>query len=146
MFSIPINPTAPVVEKQSVVIQAQPRAVWKALTDISDWPNWQQNITHARMDGPLKAGTTFHWKADGIAFVSVIHTCNEPLFFGWTGKTVGAAAVHNWILKPHAEGTEVFVEECLTGFLPSLFKRFFSKNLKVGMHKSLTALKAFSEG
>jgi hypothetical protein len=145
MFNTPINENAPIVEKQQIVINAAPDKVWYILTDINNWPKWQKNISKAVMNGKLKEETTFDWKAGGLSFASKIHTFKPFQHFGWTGKTIGTSAIHNWSFSSHTAGTLLHVEESLEGFLPKLFKKKFSKDLKSGMKNSLHELKEYCE-
>jgi hypothetical protein len=143
--NIPVNPNAPVVERQQILVQAPPEAVWQVLADINHWPEWQSAISEAQLKGDLAEGTAFDWKAGGIPFKSVIHTARPGNSFGWTGKTFGASAIHNWQFEGAEGGTLVSVEESLQGFLPALLKGKFRKDLKKGMLENLLELKARAE-
>lgn len=141
VFNIPVNEKAPVYVKQQIIIEAQPSKVWQSLTDINKWPEWQENVVSAHLNGDFKEGTTFDWKAGGLSFSSKIHTCKPLNYFGWTGKTIGASAIHNWTIKPIPNGTLVEVEESLDGLFPRLFSSKFKKDLIKGMQKNLIELK-----
>lgn len=145
MFAVNINLNAPVIARDQLFINVQPKLVWQLLTNINQWPKWQLAVKHAYMEEPLAEGITFKWKAGGLHFTSVIHTCAAHRFFGWTGKTIGVYAVHNWELIPHNGGTLVQVEESLQGIFPSLFKSGFIKTLEKGMKTQLSELKAAAE-
>ena len=136
----PINENAPVVEKQHILIPESPQRVWEILSDIDKWPEWQSEVTQAEITGEVQEGTVFKWKAGGISFTSKLHTVLESQAIGWTGKTFGTRAVHNWRLEKKNGGTMVYVEESLEGFLPKLLKKSFSKNLHEGMKKNLNEL------
>ena len=115
------------------------------ITNINEWPSWQSAVKEARLKGTLAEGTAFVWKAGGLTFHSKIHTCNENHSFGWTGKTIGAQAIHNWKFETKEDGVLVSVEESLQGFFASLMKKKFQKSLAEGMTKNLEELKATSE-
>jgi len=93
-----INHKAPVSCTKSVVIPAPASHVWKVLTDINRWPEWQREISKARANGPLEAGTTFDWKTGGMSIHSTLHTVQPSTHFGWTGKVMGIYAIHNFSL------------------------------------------------
>lgn len=141
----PINKKAPVVQRQEIVIKAPAERVWQVLSDIEDWPQWQSEITEAKLEGGLAEGSVFKWKAGGLSFTSQLHTVQADTALGWTGKTFGASAVHNWWIIPQDESTLVKVEESLQGFFPSLMKGKFNRDLEKGMRKSLEELKAEAE-
>jgi len=144
-MNIPINSKAPVIERQQILIPADPAVVWQVLTDINAWPEWQSSVSQAKLRGAPVEGTPFTWKAGGIRLKSSIHTAQPSFAFGWTGKTWGASAVHNWMLEPQPEGTLVKVEESLKGFLPLLFRAKFQKDLGRGMELNLRELKVRAE-
>lgn len=140
-----INPQAPVIERKEIEIKAPAVSVWKVLTDIERWPDWQENVKSAKLKRAVAEGTNFVWKAGGLTFHSQLHTVEPYQAFGWTGKIMGASAVHNWTLTDKGKTTLVKVEESLEGFFPSLMKKSFQKNLTAGMEKSLQELKLTSE-
>lgn len=140
-----INKVAPAVEKQQIFIDAPVEVVWEVLTNIDGWPEWQKAVQKAELLEPLQEGAKFNWRAGGIRFKSEIHTYDPYSSFGWTGKTMGASAVHNWNFRKEKEGTVVSVEESLEGVYPSLLKKKFRKELKSGMEINLQELKAESE-
>ena len=141
----PINPNAPVISKSQIEIAAPVHSVWNVLTGISNWPSWQKAVTKTTVHGEIKEGTAFDWKAGGLSFKSKIHTCVPESMFGWTGKTIGTDAVHNWFFEARGTSTLVKVEESLEGILPKLFKGFFQKNLDDGLKRSLVELKMAAE-
>lgn len=140
MMNILINEGAPVVEKQQLFIPSPPHIVWHVLSDISKWPDWQSYVTRSMLMGKVKEGTKFKWRAGGIHFYSQLHTVKINRAIGWTGKTFGAKAIHNWHLEAKDEGTLVHVEESLQGLFPILFKKAFVKKLKEGMKTNLQEL------
>ncbi len=144
-MNIEINEKAPAVSKQNILIHAPIEKVWSVLTNINNWPSWQSAVKEAKLKGTLAEGTEFVWKAGGLTFHSKIHTCNENHSFGWTGKTIGAQAIHNWKFETKENGVLVSVEESLQGLFPSLMKKQSKKSLSEGMSKNLNELKAACE-
>lgn len=140
-----INTNAPATCTNSITINAPAEKVWAVLTDINNWPAWQQEISKAVISGPVAAGTTFTWKTGGAGITSTIHTVQPYSQFGWQGKTMGAIAIHNWTLVATGQTTKVLVEESMEGWLVVLMKKAFAKNLAKGMQFWLDALKAASE-
>ena len=144
-MKININTKAPVIDKQEIIINAPVVKVWSVLTEINNWPDWQSAVKKANLKTSLKEGAEFIWNAGGVTLKSIIHTCEPFKSFGWTGKTIGAFAIHNWRFESVNDGTIVFVEESLQGFFPSIFKKKFKRNLNDGMSKNLRELKEASE-
>lgn len=144
-MNIPINENASVKSKNQIEIDAPLATVWDVLTDINNWANWQKAVSETIVDGEIKEGTRFNWKAGGLSFKSRIHTVNSMSMFGWTGTTFGASAIHNWTFKEKDNKTIVKVEESLQGVFPRLFRGYFQKNLDAGVRTNLEELKTASE-
>ena len=144
-MNLNINSKAPIITKQKIKIDAPIIHVWSILTEINNWPNWQSGVKKIRFKKALQEGTEFTWKSGGIPLKSKIHTYEKFHLFGWTGKTIGAFAIHNWVLESEKDSTNVFVEESLQGFFPFLMKNKFKRMLEEGMAKNLSELKIASE-
>ncbi|GJM35844.1 MAG: hypothetical protein DHS20C18_48450 [Saprospiraceae bacterium] len=144
-MNIPINKDAPVISQAEIEIEAPIEKVWQILTTINDWPTWQSEVTESNLKGELKEGAAFKWKAGGLSFSSQIHTIEPQIGFGWTGKTFGASAIHNWFFKEKEGKTVLKVEESLQGVFPKFFSGYFQKNLDIGVQKNLQDLKNAAE-
>jgi uncharacterized protein YndB with AHSA1/START domain len=140
-----INNNAPVKCSKTILINAKPEKVWAILTNIDHWANWQTDITKPKLNGQLKPTTTFDWKTGGAKIHSTIQSIDEFKYIGWTGKTFGMLAIHNWKLIALNGQTKVEVEESMEGFLAGLYKKSFNKSLETGMQKWLDLLKIESE-
>jgi uncharacterized protein YndB with AHSA1/START domain len=136
-----INGNAPVKCTKSITIDASGEKVWKVITNINDWSIWQSEISKPKLNGELKSGTTFDWKTGGAKIHSTLHTVQPNNKLGWTGKTFGMFAIHNWTFTEDNGQTKVIVEESMEGFLAKLLKRSFNKNLEKGMQNWLILLK-----
>lgn len=136
-----INNHAPVKCSKTITILADSKKVWSVLTNIGQWASWQTDISNPTLNGELKPGTTFDWKTGGAKIHSTLHTVEPYHHFGWTGKTFGLFAIHNWILTEMDGKTKVEVDESMEGLLARLFKKSFNNNLEKGMQKWLDLLK-----
>lgn len=136
-----INSNAPVKCSRTITINANSEKVWAIMTNIDNWATWQTDISKAKLNGELKPGTTFDWKTGGIKIHSTLHTVVPYKNFGWTGKTFGMFAIHNWTLTESNGQTKVSVEESMEGFFAKLLKKLFNKNLEKGMQNWLDLLK-----
>lgn len=137
----PINNRAPVTCTQTITIQASPEKVWQIMTHINNWATWQTEINYAQLNGELQPQTTFTWKTGGAKIRSTLHTVEPVNCFGWTGKTFGLFAIHNWTLSETNGRTVVRVEESMEGFFAQLFRKSFNRSLLVGMQNWLNLLK-----
>lgn len=136
-----INHSAPVVCKKRIFIQAPVNKVWSMLTDIDHWADWQKDITKSKLHVTLQPGSTFDWKSNGVTIHSTIKIVEINHEIGWTGKSMGLYAIHNWMLRESNGQTEVIVEESMQGLLASLFSNMFNKNLERGLTNWLDFLK-----
>lgn len=136
-----INNNAPVKCSKTITIQAAVEKVWSIMTNINNWATWQTDISKPKLNGPLKPETTFDWKTGGANIHSTLHTVEPFKRFGWTGKTFGMYAIHNWTISESNGITTVAVDESMEGFLAGLFKKSFNKNLEKGMQTWLDLLK-----
>jgi len=136
-----INQKAPVKCSKSITINSNSQKVWDIMTNINNWATWQSDISNPRLNGELKPETTFDWKTGGAKIHSTLHTVEINKNFGWTGKTFGMFAIHNWSLIEKDGQTQVFVDESMEGLLAKLLKKSFNKNLENGMQNWLDLLK-----
>ena len=136
-----INDNAPIKCSKTITINESSEKVWNVLTNIDKWSTWQTDISKSRLNGELKQETTFDWKTGGAKIQSSLHTVEPYRYFGWTGKTFGIFAIHNWNLTEKDGVTTVYVEESMEGFLAGLLRKSFNKNLERGMQNWLELLK-----
>ncbi|MFN3640338.1 MAG: SRPBCC family protein [Flavobacterium sp.] len=136
-----INNHAPVKCSKTITINSSSEKVWAVMTNIDNWANWQTEITKPKLNGELKPETTFDWKTGGAKIHSTLHTVEPFKYFGWTGKTFGMIAIHNWTLIEKNGKTTVTVDESMEGFFAQLLKNSFNKSLEKGMQNWLNLLK-----
>lgn len=140
-----INPNAPVVQFAQIQVQANPEAIWAVLSEVNNWPNWNNKISNAKMENQLAIGARFTWIINGARIKSTLHTATPGQALGWSGTTFGATAIHNWYFQEKDGGTLVSVEESMEGWLVSLFKSKMNRDLANDMQHWLKALKVESE-
>lgn len=103
------------------------------------------DIATAKLDGDLKAGATFRWKAQGLTIRARLHTVEPERRIGWTGNAPGMYAIHNWTFESRGETTRASTEESLSGWLTRLMKLFNPRFLEKSLEASLQRLKIRSE-
>ena len=140
-----INTNAPVFARKEIIINAPIEKVWQTQSDIKAWPTWQPDIATAKLDGDLKAGATFRWKAQGLTIRSRLHTVEPDRRIGWTGTALGVYAIHNWTFKAYGETTRAITEESLSGWLTRLMKLFNPHFLEKSLEATLQRLKTRAE-
>jgi len=141
----PINAHAPVITRQSITINAPAERVWKIMEHVNDWKSWNKDISAARLSGDFERGHFFIWKAGGFGIRSVLHIAEPFSRIGWSGRALGAYAIHNWFLSETDGITTVRVEESMEGWLVKLMKKTFQSKLDAGALRWLQALKVRAE-
>ena len=136
-----VDLNAPLTGRQEILIDAPIERVWEMQTDIENWPKWQKEVTFAKLDGDLRPGTTFKWKAMGVNITSVLQEVVENESIGWSGRSIGMRAAHIWRFERQGNGTKVITEESLSGWLPRLIKLFKPEFLDESLSKALRTLK-----
>lgn len=140
-----INWKAPVLSKGEIDVAADAETVWKVLSTIDHWPDWNPDIKSVSVEGSVAKGTGFRWKARSWKIVSVIQNVKRARLLAWTGRMMGIKAVHAWHLEPKGAGTLVLNEESWDGILAHLFRRSLQKALDKANVSGLTCLKAEAE-
>jgi hypothetical protein len=127
-----IDPDAVIHYRTETFVKAQPRTVWRLLTDVEDWPSWQAPVTSAqRLDhGPLRDGSRFRWTtpapptpttpATTLVITSTVQQLDRTRCVRWSGPAIGEGlrideGVHVWNLVPVRGGVVVRTEESWTG-------------------------------
>jgi len=140
-----VNQIAPVKTMQSVKIHASPEKVYAVFTNVQKWPEWQREITAAKLNGPLRSGSFIEWSTAGMNIKSTLQTVETNQKIGWCGKAFGAFAIHTWQFQQHDSYTIVTVNESMEGWMVKLMKGYFQKNLNIATKKWLEALKSEAE-
>lgn len=141
-----IDTNAPAFARREILIHAPVEKVWQIQSDIENWSAWNPDITSAKLDGGLKAGVTFRWKAQGLNITSRFHTVEPNRRIGWTGVALGMVAIHNWTFEARGGDTLAVTEESLSGWLTRLMKFFDPHFLEKSLEATLQRLKNKSEG
>ena len=142
---VEVNKAAPAIWAAESAISAPIRTVWQVLSDFEGWPRWNKSVSKIKLDGPIRAGTSFVWVADGSKIVSRIEEVSEPHELAWSGTIWGIRAVHVWKLEEREGGTLVHTEESFDGLIAKLFPGVMRKMIRKALNQVLTALKIESE-
>lgn len=142
---VDVDRHAPLVAEQDIVINASIERVWTLQSDIGRWPEWQPDVVSAELQGPLRAGTVFRWKAAGLNITSTLQVVEPQKRIGWSGVSLGMKAVHHWYFEDRAGTTWVKTEESLSGWFARLLKLFDRRFLEKSLAKSLRTLKEKAE-
>ncbi len=130
---------------QSIIINAPLDKVWNIQSDISQWPTWQSDISYTHIDGPIKKGTIFTWKALGMPITSRLERVDNLKCIGWIGTSIGMNAEHMWYFEAIGDKTKVQTTEKLSGWLTQILRIIDKNFLEKSLKKSLLSLRNAAE-
>lgn len=140
------NKNAPVFAEGEVEIKASPEVIWKIMTDINKWPDWNPDVKQASMEGEIAEGMAFQWKAGPGKIISTVRSVEEGHLIAWTGRTLGIIhAIHVWKLEPRNGNTIVRTEESWEGIVTRIFRGKMKKMLEKAIQSGLHSLKNEAE-
>ncbi|MCB9555374.1 MAG: SRPBCC family protein [Deltaproteobacteria bacterium] len=140
-----INDRAPAHARDDILIAAPLELVWQLHCDVDNWANWQPDISRAKLDTPLAIGASFTWKAGPAAIASRIEAFEPQRTMGWSGKAMGARALHVWHFDRRGDQTYVETAESLEGLVIRMAGRKAQAMLEKTCRRWLEALKAEAE-
>lgn len=140
-MKIEVDSNAKAYASEAIEINAPVEKVYALMANFAGWPKWLKNVQSVTMNGAPQEGKDFTWKAKGLTIKSKLHTVQPNSAIGWTGKIAWIKAVHNWRFEAVPGGTNVLVEESLSGFAASLMKN----SLRKDMQNDLLTLKQEAE-
>ena len=142
-MDLPSN--APVSAQTQTRIAAPPSVVWRVLTELQGWPDWNPDVQWIRVYGNLESGTVFRWKSGLASIRSRIRVVEPQRLVAWTGVAPGVKALHIWRFTEERGCTVVWTGETFQGWLPFIFRRSMRKQLVTALEASIAALRAESE-
>lgn len=110
-----IDVQAPVVVRRDIVIDAPLQRVWRLLTDVPSWPEWQPDITAAAADHPLRVDGTFRWSTAGLDIESTVYSLQAPHRILWGGSSYGINGIHLWTFDTIGSSVHGRTEESWDG-------------------------------
>lgn len=142
-MNLPEN--APVKHTQSITIAASIDTVWRLMSGIDRWPEWNPEIKSAKLFGALEPGNEFAWKAGPGTIRSTIEAVSPQHLIGWRGSLLGIRAVHIWRIEGEDGAVVVTTEESWSGLIPRIFRRYSEKTLENAISHGLSTLKKAAE-
>ncbi len=107
-----------------IEINAPPEAVWKVLTDVQAFPEWEPNVTKVEGEAALGNKITVHTKFSDRAFPVTVSEFVPHLRMVWSsGMPLGLfKGARTFTLTTVDGGVKVKTREEFTGLLLPLFK------------------------
>lgn len=141
-----INPKAPVITNDEIIINAPLIDIWNIHTDISSWSDWNAEISASKIDAPPAIGKTFSWTIGGMDIVSTISELIPGQKIAWSGTINGVLGIHIWLFRDMDDGVLVSTAESLEGDPVSDQVDFYQEGLDKTLRTWLENLKKKAEG
>jgi hypothetical protein len=103
------------------------------------------HAAYARAESAPAPGVGFRWKVNGSSIVSLFHVVQPFESLVWSGRTLGARAIHAWRIEVRDGGCRVEVAESMEGWLIRLFRKAMNESLARDMRFWLERLKEEAE-
>ena len=144
---IGIDETAPVIARDSIVIEAPLPTVWAVHTDIASWPEWQQGVgsTTLLTQGELRTGFSFRWLAEGLDVTSTVCQIYPQRRLVWGGPANGIDGMHVWVFTAVPGGVVVSTEESWSGAPVEADIPYAQQTLDASLTQWLHGLKSRAE-
>lgn len=146
MSQSPAPDEAPLSAAAEAEIAAPVETTWDVLTDIERWPDWNPDVKSVELEGELRPGSVFRWKAGPGTVTSTIERLERPNLIAWTGTTLGGLRAHHvWHLEERNGKTHVRTTESFLGLLARILRRPLRKTLERSLGDGVRHLKAEAE-
>jgi uncharacterized protein YndB with AHSA1/START domain len=110
-----VDRSAPVLAHHEIDIEAPLERVWELHTDVAAWPEWQKEITEARIEGAFEPGTSFDWISYDFPVTSTIYDVKDRSRSLWGGTAQGITGIHEWLFTETPTGVHVETNESFAG-------------------------------
>ena len=128
----------------SDVIQSEIKAIWRLMSEVNRWPEWNKAISFARLEGVFVKGTPFRWTS-GVNIRSTLEDVIINKRIVWSTKSVGVKTVQSWEFKKTDEGVMVFISQSAEGWLTKIASQAVTKKLHKNLNEFLFSLKHAAE-
>ena len=126
---------SPVYAFNEIDLDVSPERLWPWLLRAVRWPEWYANARDVEIDGggeDLALGSRFSWTTFGVRVHTIIEEFVPNERLAWSGKGLGSAAYHGWVIARRPDGgSHVITEETQRGFVASAGRWM----LRGGLHK-----------
>ena len=130
--------------ESSDVIHSEIKEIWKLMSEVNRWPEWNKAISFARLEGVFVKGTPFRWTS-GVNIRSTLEDVIINKRIVWSTKSVGVKTVQSWEFKKTDEGVLVLVSQSAEGWLTKIASQAVTKKLHKNLNEFLFSLKHAAE-
>lgn len=127
--------------EHTVVTRAETGRVWALLADIDSWPQWDPEVTWARLDAPLAAGATGTLKpARGPKARFVVTRAEAGRRLTDVTRLPFAKLEFDHLIEEAGAGTRLTHRVTISGALAPLFARLIGTRARATLPAAMTAL------
>lgn len=112
---IDVDRNAPVIARHTISITAPAVTVWALHTGVNEWPDWNTDITEARLVGPFEVGNSFEWTSHDFPVTSEVFAVENQRRILWGGPANGIMGIHEWLFDETPDGVTITTTESFAG-------------------------------
>lgn len=131
--------------ESSVLIAAQPEAVWRVLSEVVAWPEWLPTVAKVEPpgEGSLRLGSRFVVHQPKLRPTTwTVSECEQPGRFVWVARSPGIEMVAEHAVTQHsASASQVILRFTFNGLLGGLLGRLFRSITESYLAQEAAALK-----
>jgi hypothetical protein len=126
---------------------AEPADVWALWADPARWPNWNEQIERAELDGPLEVGTTarIKLKRGGTIRYEILALEPERLLLDET-RLPGARMAHERRITPVDGAIEISNRIYVRGPLAGLYRLLMGRRTRESVPRFVERERDLAEG
>ena len=110
-----INSDASIKDQHSIIIQAPIDKVWKIITEVTKWKDWNPQVKHLVVQQEIQLGSTFQWKIGRMSATSQVQLMDKPHTFAISGKSTLVKRIYVWTLEADDDQTIATLGTSLQG-------------------------------
>ena len=121
--------------------QATPEALWERWTDVANWPEQDESLQSASINGPFAVGSIITLKPKGSPTVKVqLIEVTKLKSFSSTGQLPLAKLQFDHKAKPDGAKIEFTQSVTMTGPLSGLFSKMMGKKMAENLEARMAKL------
>ena len=135
---------SPIKIEASDLIQSDIQEIWRLMSEVNRWPEWNKSISFAQLEGVFVKGNPFKWTC-GVNNRSILEDVIINKRIVWSTKSVGVKTLQRWDFKKTDESVLVSVSQSAEGWLTKIASQAVAKKLQKNQQEFLLALKHTAE-
>ena len=133
---------------ETIVTSAPPELVWRVLTDVEHWRDWNPNVLEIKPVGSARLGRGARYLVVQPKLRPAIYELTEYVpgqRFTWEQRLAGGALVADHCIASRHGATEVELSFASRGLLANMLARLFSRIVAHYVATEARSLKSYCE-